>query len=107
MTSVLPGPNVSPEGYGAVGYWATAHARRCVSIHEIGHIFDAHHENTGGYNQAYSYWTADLMHTVMWSYFFEHQSSPAFSSDDYQGDATHDNARAIRKAKLNVSQYVT
>ncbi len=86
-------------------YWGSAHGRRCVSIHEIGHNFNAHHEGTGGYNQAYAF-NGGLTHTVMWSYFFEHLNCYEFSSDDYHGDATHDNARAIREAKAWVAGYV-
>ena len=87
-------------------YWGTGHGRRCVSIHEIGHNFNAHHEGTSGYNQAYAFNIGGLTHTVMWSYFFEHLNCYEFSSDNYHGDATHDNARAIREAKAQVAGYV-
>ncbi|MDN7024768.1 hypothetical protein FGU65_07695 [Methanoculleus sp. FWC-SCC1] len=86
-------------------YWGTTHGRRCVSIHEIGHNFNADHESTPGYNQAYAF-NGGLTHTVMWSYYFEHLNCYEFSSDDYHGDATHDNARAIREAKAWVAGYV-
>ena len=55
--------------------------------------------------QAYAF-NGGLTHTVMWSYFFEHLNCYEFSSDDYHGDATHDNARAIREAKAWVASYV-
>ncbi|MEA2034711.1 MAG: M12 family metallo-peptidase [Euryarchaeota archaeon] len=86
-------------------YWGTAHGRRCVSIHELGHNFNAHHEDTPGYNQAYAF-NGGLTHTVVWSYFLEHLNCYEFSSDNYHGDATHDNARAIREAKAWVAGYV-
>jgi hypothetical protein len=42
----------------------------------------------------------------MWSYYVEYVNSYEFSSDNYNGDATHDNARAIREAKAGVAGYV-
>jgi hypothetical protein len=86
-------------------YWGTTQGRRCVSIHEIGHNFNADHEDTTGYNQAYAF-NFGLSHTVMWSYYVEYVNSYEFSSDNYNGDATHDNARAIREAKAWVAGYV-
>jgi hypothetical protein len=85
-------------------YWGDGHGRRCVSIHEIGHNFNADHEDTSGYNRAYAF-NSGLTHTVMWSYYFTHLHCSEFSSDDYHGDATHDNARAIREAKAQVAGY--
>ncbi|WP_220682220.1 M12 family metallo-peptidase [Methanofollis formosanus] len=87
-------------------YTGSQHGRRCISIHELGHIFDANHENTGGDNQAYSWWDLGLYHrTVMWSNFVEGANTYEFSSDNYHGDATHDNAKSIQAAKLEVKDY--
>ena len=86
-------------------YWGTPQGRRCISIHEVGHNFNAHHEGTPGYNQAYAF-NGGLSHTVMWSYYIEYVNCYEFSSDNYHGDALHDNARAIREAKAWVAGYV-
>jgi len=86
-------------------YWGTPQGRRCISIHEVGHNFNAHHEGTPGYNQAYAF-NVGLSPTVMWSYYIEYVNCYEFSSDDYHGDALHDNARAIREAKAWVAGYV-
>jgi hypothetical protein len=89
-------------------YWGTLHGRRCVSIHELGHLFGAKHDSTGGFTQAYEWWDLNQLvyrQTVMWHYFFELSSSYEFSSDDYHGDILHDNARRIRETRNTVAHY--
>jgi len=44
---------------------------------------------------------------VTYSYFNELMSTTEFSSDDYHGDADHDNARRIRETKWTVANYHT
>ncbi len=86
-------------------YRGTYHSRRCISIHELGHIFGAEHEYSGGFEQAIMYLDPMPHHTVMWSSFFEGLNVYEFSSDDYHGDLLHDNARRIREARNTVYQY--
>ena len=88
-------------------YDGSDHGRRVVTIHEIGHMFDADHDNSGGFNQAYDWWSG-LTHyyTVMWSTYEGNNGLYDFSSLGYNGDGTHDNARSIREAKDTVSNYV-
>ena len=88
-----------------VSYWGSVGGRRNISIHELGHIFNAHHQNTGGTNNAYEWWDPLPKHTVMWSYFIEGVNMNEFSSPNYHGDATHDNALAIKDAKSTVAGY--
>ena len=76
-----------------------------VTIHELGHNFDADHEDAGGYNQAYRWWRGYCHHTVMWSGYTVSGSEYEFSSDDYHGDSTHDDARRISETKGVVASY--
>jgi hypothetical protein len=86
-------------------YTGTVHGRRSISIHELGHIFDANHESSAGTNRAYEWWNPLPQHTVMYSYFTEGMSVNEFSSDNYHGDTTHDNALSIDNAKNTVATY--
>lgn len=85
------------------GYDGSDHGRRVVTIHEIGHMLDAEHENTGGFSQAYNW---QSQYTVMWSTYKGNNGLYEFSSLNYNGDSTHDNARSIRAAKDVVKFYV-
>ena len=78
-----------------------------VTIHELGHNFDADHEDAGGYNQAYRWWRGYCHHTVMWSGYTVSGSEYEFSSDDYHGDSTHDDARRISETKGVVASVMS
>lgn len=97
-------------------YLGTTHGRRCVSIHELGHLFDTGHQELDenrtipSYRRAYQWYQPfspplNLKNTVTYSYFNELMSTTEFSSDDYHGDADHDNARRIRETKWTVANY--
>jgi len=89
------------------GYSGSEHGRKAVTIHELGHNFDAGHEDSGGYNQAYYWWSWGSHYTVMWSgYSLTGTDEYEFSSDNYHGDSTHDNARRIRETKATVAGYI-
>nr|QNO48549.1 hypothetical protein JAJEHNPH_00008 [Methanosarcinales archaeon ANME-2c ERB4]QNO48944.1 hypothetical protein OEPDFBKK_00020 [Methanosarcinales archaeon ANME-2c ERB4] len=87
------------------GYDGSSHGRRTITIHELGHNFDADHEDVGGYNPAYRWWWGYYYRTVMWSRYTLLGSEYEFSSDDYHGDSTHDNARRISETKGIVANY--
>jgi len=89
-------------------YDGSFHARVFCITHEIGHIFDANHENTGGYNQACCWFEGIVpKYTVMNScYYGSNFHTWEYSSMDYHGDSTHDNARAIERVKGNISSLV-
>ena len=83
----------------------------CIT-HEIGHLFNAHHELNlteigTRTNAAYSWYDAILgtRQTVMWSGYFPDRVSLEFSSPDYNGDSGHNNAGAIREVKHQVASY--
>jgi len=86
-------------------YTGTVHGRRSISIHELGHIFNADHETSSGTSRAYEWWNPLPQHTVMYSYFSEYINVNEFSSDNYHGDSTHDNALSISNAKATVATY--
>jgi hypothetical protein len=86
-------------------YTGTVHGRRSISIHELGHIFNANHEDSSGTNRACEWWNPLPQHTVMYSYFSEYINVNEFSSDNYHGDSTHDNALSISNAKGTVATY--
>ncbi|HIH85726.1 MAG: hypothetical protein XE11_2119 [Methanomicrobiales archaeon 53_19] len=94
-----------------IGYLGTTHGRRCVSIHELGHLFDTGHQDLDpnrtipSYRRAYQWFSPAPKNTVTYSYFNELMSTTEFSSDDYHGDADHDNARRIRETKWTVANY--
>ena len=99
-----------------LGYLGTTHGRRCVSIHELGHLFDTGHQDPDSerpnpsYRKAYQWYQPlspplNLKNTVTYSFFNELLSTTEFSSDDYHGDADHDNARRIRETKWTVANY--
>lgn len=87
-------------------YDGSDHGRRVVTIHEIGHMFDADHEDTGGYTQATYWWDWGYYYTVMWSTYKGSSGTYEFSSINYHGDSTHDNARRIRETKTTVGNYI-
>ena len=88
-------------------YDGSPHGRRVTTIHELGHNFGAAHQGSGGYTQAYDWWSGlNHYYTVMWSTNKGSKSRYEFSSDDYHGDSTHDNARRIRETKGIVANYI-
>lgn len=89
-------------------YDGSYHARVWCIIHEIGHNFNAGHEDNGGYGQAYSWFEGIVpKYTVVWSgYLGSSFSTWKYSSILYYGDSTHDNARAIREQKSTTGNYV-
>jgi hypothetical protein len=92
-------------------YQGTTHGRRCVSIHELGHLFDTGHQDldqnrtTPSYRRASQWFDPLPKISVTYSFFNEAMSTAEFSSDDYHGDADHDNARRIRETKWTVANY--
>lgn len=89
-------------------YDGSYHARVWCIIHEIGHNFNAGHEDNGGYGQAYSWFEGIVpKYTVVWNgYLGSIFSTWKYSSIQYDGDSTHDNARAIREQKSTTGSYV-
>lgn len=90
------------------GYSGTLQGRRCITIHELGHIFGANHENSGGFDQAFGWFDLNfpiMHHTVMWHSYIEGINDYEFSSDNYRGDAMHDNARRIQESRNTVADY--
>jgi hypothetical protein len=104
-------------------YWysGSPQGRASVSLHEIGHIFDATHEditrppNEPQYTHATWYLDGLSYHqTVMWHSYFEQANTMEFSSysSPYcgssvvcHGDSTHDNARRISETRDTVAMY--
>lgn len=89
-------------------YDGSYHARTYCVIHELGHIFNADHENSQGINKAYT-WIENAVrkYTVMQSgYFGSDHNTWEYSSPNYNGDNTHNNAAAIRTVKHNVATYI-
>ncbi len=92
-------------------YDGSEHARTYCVTHELGHIFNANHEDSEGTNRAYFWFEllSPMKRTVMWSgYFGPFSSTSEFSSSNsgYHGDNTHDNAGAIRAVKHNIAALV-
>jgi PKD repeat protein len=93
-----------------LGYLGTSKGRRVISIHEIGHQFDADHQdntNPPFYNRAFTWGGSPPLNyqTVMWSEYSETAGTYEFSSLSHMGDTTRDNARRIRDTKGEVSGY--
>jgi hypothetical protein len=95
-------------------YTGTLHGQQVVSIHEIGHLFEARHNNDSGsptYARAYTWgWPLDKK-TVMWYDYSETASLTNFSSNDQSfqghllGDNNHDNSRRISETRDIVANY--
>ena len=92
--------------YGFV-YDGSLNARRYCVIHELGHIFDANHQDSQGTNKAYL-WLENTVQkrSVMWSRYLGTTNICEYSSPSYHGDSTHDNAGAIRAVKHNIAALV-
>lgn len=93
------------------GYIANPQDRANVFTHEIGHMFDADHEDAVRQGESYNRaWTYPLngvtKKTVM--YHILSQDPTIFSSNDgIHGDISHDNARRLRETKGEVSGYAS
>lgn len=88
-------------------YDGSLHARRYCVIHELGHIFNANHEDSSGTNRAYVWYTPLPQYTVMWSgYFGSSFNTHEYSSPSYHGDSTHNNAAAINAVKSNIAAII-
>jgi len=108
-----------------LGYWATLHGKQVISIHEIGHQFDAGHDDatySPSYARASTYGLPPQdKKSVLWHDFSETASLTDFSSnEDWTwailyfppglayiplGDNNHDNARRISETRDIVSKY--
>ncbi|MFA6331309.1 MAG: M12 family metallo-peptidase [Methanoregula sp.] len=85
-------------------YDGSLHARRYCVIHELGHIFNANHEDSSGTNRAYAWYTPSPKYTAMWSgYYGSSINTHEYSSPSYHGDSTHNNAGAINAVKYNIA----
>jgi len=109
--------------YDDPGYTATPHGQQVISIHEIGHLFDADHNDATGLPQYAKAATFGIVpfdkKTVVWKDYSETASLTAFSSDLYQyqvfylgysqwylmGDINHDNSRRISETRDIVAGY--
>lgn len=88
-------------------YDGSLHARRYCVIHELGHIFNANHEDSSGTNKAYVWYTPTPKYTVMWSgYFGSSFNTHEYSSPSYHGDSSHNNAGAIKAVKYNIASLI-
>jgi hypothetical protein len=88
-------------------YDGSLHARRYCVIHEIGHIFNADHEDSSGTNKAYAWYTPLPHYTVMWSgYYGSSINTHEYSSPSYHGDASHNNGGAINAVKYNIASII-
>jgi hypothetical protein len=88
-------------------YDGSTHARRYNVIHELGHIFNANHENSSGTNKAFVWYTPLPQYTVMWGgYFGPSYNTHEYSSPSYHGDSTHNNAAAISGAKSYIASII-
>ena len=89
-------------------YDGSYHSRIYCINHEIGHIFFASHENSGGTNQAYVWFESIIIpkNTIMWSMYKGSSTTQwEYSSPSYHGDADHNNAGSISLAKSYVADY--
>lgn len=83
-------------------------ARRCVIIHELGHMLGADHPYACSWKvQDGSMWGHSTRYSVMTDTFKGSNHLCEFSSSNlsYHGDSYHDNAKYIRLTKHSISQY--
>lgn len=86
--------------------------RTKVTIHEIGHLFDADHQpgqqgpGQESYNRAYQ-WTEQgtTKQTALWAPFLK-SNTYEISSNDYNGDHYHNNALRIYQTRNVIASYV-
>lgn len=90
---------------------AVHHDRAIVSMHEIGHLFDADHQDASGqietYNRAYE-WTEWLIYTyqtAVWAPTMK-SSRYEYSSEYGRGDSDHDNAQRMCETRFVVGNYI-
>ncbi|WP_048146039.1 zinc-dependent metalloprotease family protein [Methanoplanus limicola] len=89
-------------------YDGSYHARVYCILHEMGHVFFANHENSGGTNQAYVWFESLIIpkNTVMWSIYKGSITTQCeYSSPSYHGDSNHNNAGSISLAKSYVADF--
>lgn len=87
--------------------------RAVVTLHEIGHIFDADHQDghlthdqKETYNRAYQFYEhGKYWQTVTWAYFMKSNWLDFSANDGFYGDADHDNKRRICETKGVVASY--
>ncbi|MFA6331996.1 MAG: hypothetical protein WCX22_03510 [Methanoregula sp.] len=88
-------------------YDGSLHARRYCVIHELGHIFNAGHQDSSGTNKATFWLNPSPQFTVMWSeYFGSLINTHEYSSPAYHGDSDHNNAGAINAAKSFIASII-
>lgn len=93
-------------------YDAIHHDRAVITLHEIGHMFDADHQdgfegpNQESYNRAYQ-WNSGSTTTqsVVWAVMLK-STSYEYSSYDFNGDYYHNNALRIFQTRNVVASYV-
>lgn len=91
-------------------YDAVHKDRSVITLHEIGHVFDAAHQTapqqTETYNRAYQFYEHnEYWQTVMWSYFLKSTWLEFSANDGFYGDVNHDNKRRISETKSTVASY--
>ncbi len=91
-------------------YDAVLKDRAVVTMHELGHAFDAAHEyapyQTETYNRAYEFYEHNqYWQTVMWGCFMKSAWLQFSANDGFYGDANHDNSRRITETKGVVASY--
>ena len=91
-------------------YDAVLKDRAVVTMHELGHAFDAAHEyapnQTETYNRAYQFYEHNRYYqTVMWGCFMKTAWLQFSANDGFYGDANHDNSRRITETKGVVASY--
>ena len=74
--------------------------RKIVTAHELGHIFNANHDN------AYS-WTesGSTKYTIMQAEWQGNNQRLEFSNKDNHGDSTHNNLQRIKDIKSTVARF--
>ncbi|EHQ36774.1 M12 family metallo-peptidase [Methanoplanus limicola] len=91
-------------------YDAIHHDRTVATLHEIGHLFDADHQdgmqaaNQESYNRAYQWNSGSITQSVVWAPVLR-STSYEYSSNDYNGDYYHNNALRIHQTRNVVASY--
>ncbi|WFN36585.1 zinc-dependent metalloprotease [Methanomicrobium antiquum] len=91
-------------------YDAIIHDRTVTTLHEIGHLFDADHQdgmqgpNQENYNRAYQWNWGSTTQSVVWAPILR-STSYEYSSNDYNGNYYHNNALRIYNTRNVVASY--